>query len=86
MVALLVPKGDPSFFQIIGRHLKRDFVALGDADMELPHLPGKVGENPMAIRQLHTKHPIGKDFFDGSIDLNLVSFRHKTLNQSTKVI
>ena len=41
-----------------------------------PHFPGNMSQNPMTIRQLDTKHGIGKSLNDGALNLYDIFFSH----------
>src|SRR4051794_39020748 len=54
------PVGDPSFAQIIRRHLHPHPVTKGETDKALPHFAGNVREDEMFILELDPEHCSGE--------------------------
>src|ERR1700688_4421428 len=55
---LLVAEDDPAARQVVGRKVDPDAVADQDADVELAHLAGGVGEDGLAGLQLDLEHRV----------------------------
>jgi len=49
-------------------------VANDRSDAKLPHLPGRVGDDPVLIVEHDAKAPIGKDLIDVSLDRQQLFF------------
>jgi hypothetical protein len=62
--------------QIVRRQRDFHFVTQHDADREFPHFARRVRDDLMPVFELHAEHAALKDFFDRTIDLNLVFSRH----------
>ena len=56
-----LPKRNPRFFQVVGRHLNIDLVADADADEVFAHFARDVGQDFVAVRKGHTKHGARQD-------------------------
>src|SRR5690606_18933138 len=54
---------DPSLGQVVGRHLDLDLVAGENADAVLAHLAGGMGNDGMAVLELHPESRIGQKLF-----------------------
>jgi hypothetical protein len=65
---LFVAVGDASTGHVVGRDLYLDLVAGQDADAVHAHLAGTVGENGVAVLELHAKHGVRQWLDDGSLD------------------
>src|SRR4029077_4160070 len=57
-VGLLVAEGNPPARQVVGGKLDPDAVADQDPNIELPHLPGGIGEDGLPGLQLHLEHRV----------------------------
>ena len=75
---LLVPVGDSPAGQIVRGHLTLHSVTFQNATVELPHLPGEVGQDLMAILQLNLEGGVGEDEADGPLYFDCV-FTHAGL-------
>src|ERR1051325_7348350 len=73
--ALLVPVNDPAARQVVGGHLHRDLVARQDLDEVHPHLARDVGQQPMAVLQLHAKRRVRERLDHGAFDLDALFLR-----------
>jgi hypothetical protein len=71
----LVPVGDAAPREVVGRQLDLDTIARKDPDVVHAHFPRDVGQNVMAVLELHAEHGIGKGFVDGAFQHNRVFFR-----------
>jgi len=56
-----MPESDTRLAQVVGRHLHVHAITDADTDEILPHLPGDVGEDFVAVGQGHAKHGAGED-------------------------
>src|SRR4051812_14427050 len=67
---LLVAVDDATAGQVVGREL-HDHAVLGqDADVVLPHLAADVGEDLVAVLQLHAEHRVGERLDHTALDLD----------------
>src|SRR5437868_12253190 len=55
---LLVPVGDATPAEVVGRELHLDPVAGEDPDVVHPHLPGDVRQHFVAVLELHPEHGV----------------------------
>lgn len=62
-----MPKGNPRFAQIVGRHLDIYFVADADADKVLAHFAGDMGQHLVTVGEGHTKHGTWQNLGDFAI-------------------
>jgi hypothetical protein len=56
--------GDAALGQVVGRHFDLDLVAGEDADVVLAHAPGDVGDDLVAVLQLHPEHGVREGLGD----------------------
>jgi hypothetical protein len=70
------PVSDAATIQVIRREFHGNLVAREDADEMHAHFPGNVGENSVTLRQLNTKHGIGKGFDHCAFNFNRIFFSH----------
>ena len=55
-----VPENDAAFFKIAGGQFDLHTVAHDRADAEFAHLPGRVGDDPMAVLEHDAKAAIAR--------------------------
>ena len=67
ILMLFISEGDSSFGQIIRRHFDLDFVTGQDLYVVHAHLARDMGDNHVAVVQLHAEHGVGQGFDDGTI-------------------
>ena len=68
---------DARFLGVVGRHLDFDAVTGNQADESLPHFPGNVREDEVAIVQLDSEHGSRKNGVDRSFQFySIVVFIH----------
>ena len=72
---LFRPPGDPAPGYVIGGHLDRHFIAGQDADEVHAQLAGDVGQNNMAVSDVHMERGVGQGFRDDSLQLDHIIFR-----------
>src|ERR1700687_4510310 len=70
----LVPEGDASSGQVVGRDLESYAIAGKNSNAESPHLPRDRGVHVVAVVHLHTERRIGEYFRDGSFQLGCFFF------------
>src|ERR1035437_3949977 len=73
---VLVTEDEPSFFQVIWRHLDRHPITRQRLDPVLLHLAGGVGDDLVSGIELHAITCIGEDFGDQSFELDQLFFSH----------
>src|SRR5512138_4042313 len=66
----LVAVRDPTAREVVGRELQLHPVARDDADVELLHLAGRVGEHRRTLVDLDAVHPAGEGLLDGPLYLD----------------
>src|SRR5256885_4261929 len=71
----LVAIDDAAARQVVRRHLDRDLVARQDLDEVHPHLARDVGQQPVAVLQLHAKRRVRERLDHGAFDLDALFFR-----------
>src|SRR3954470_12108429 len=59
-LSLLVPIGDSTAGEVVRRELHLDAITGQDADVVHAHLPGDVGEDLVAVVELHAEHGVGE--------------------------
>jgi len=74
---LLVPVGDSSLCQIVGRELQSDAIAGQNTNAIPAQLAGQVGQHGPILVQLHAKQAAWKFFYNSSRYLNAVFFTHR---------
>lgn len=74
---LLETVGDAAAGEVVGRKLDLDPVAGQDADVELAHFAGNVGQHFVTVFQLDAEHGVGQGFLHHAVDLNGAFFGHK---------
>ena len=67
---LLVAVDDPTAGQVVRAELDHDAVLREDADVVLTHLARDVGEDLVAVRQLHTEHRVRQGLDHAALDLD----------------
>src|ERR1019366_4571051 len=67
---LLVAEGDPSPAQVVRAQLHPHLIADQDADVELAHLAGGVGEDVLPGLEAHLEHGVGQGLDHRGIHLN----------------
>src|SRR5215470_7331913 len=72
---LLVAIHDPAAGKVVRRHLDRDLVARQDLDEVHPHLARDVGEQPVAVLELHAERRVRERLDHGALDLDAFFFR-----------
>ena len=72
---LLGSPGNPAPGYVIRRHLNRHLVAGQDADKVHPQLPGNMGQDNVAIANVHVERGIGKGLGDDSLQFDHIIFR-----------
>src|SRR5712692_279521 len=72
---LLVPIHDPAAGQVVRGHLYRDLVTRQDLDEVHPHLARDVGQQPVAVLQLHAKRRVRERLDHGTFDLDALFLR-----------
>ena len=63
-----VPERDPASAEVVGGELDLDPVAGEDADVVHAHLPGDVGEDLVAVLELHLEHGVRQTLEDRSFE------------------
>src|SRR5437870_11483073 len=78
---LLVPVGDPTSAEVVGRELHLHPVPREDADVVHAHLAGDVGQHLVAVVQFDAEHGVGERFHDGALqhDRVFLGFRQMGL-------
>src|SRR5947209_10528648 len=69
---LLVPVGDATPAEVVGRELDLHPVAGEDPDVVHPHLPGDVCEHLVPVLELDPEHGVGQRFDDRPLDQDRV--------------
>src|SRR5713101_1126719 len=67
-------KGDPAAFQVIGRELYRDGVALNDLDEELAHFASDVRQYHMLVFEAHSEERIRQNFDYSASQFDCIRF------------
>src|SRR6476661_10854869 len=73
-VGSLVAVDDPTSGQVVRRELHHDPVLGEDPDVVLAHLAADVGENLVAVAELHPEHRIRESLHNRALDLDHTSF------------
>ena len=71
---LLASPGDAAAGQIVRGHLDRDLVAGKDPDKVHPELAGNMGQDDMAVADIHLEHRVGQGFNDRALEFNYIVF------------
>lgn len=74
---LLVPIGNPSLGDVVGRYLYLHLVARKDPDVVHPYLARYMRKNLKAVFKLHLELRIGKCIHDNTFNLDRFFFRQK---------
>jgi len=64
----LLPEHNPSFRQVVRRHLHMNTITGNGSDAVAPHLAGSVGNDPQIIFEHHPEPSIGQDLVNDSFD------------------
>ncbi len=72
LALLLVAVGDPTALQVVRGDLHLHPIAGEDPDAVHPHLAGAVGQDLMAVFQLHFDHGVGQRFDDRTLQYDRV--------------
>src|SRR5688500_5869466 len=67
---------DPALAQVVWGHFDLDLVARQDADVVLPHAPGDVRDDFVAVLELHPEHGVRERLGDRALEFNDVIFGH----------
>ncbi len=73
---LLLPEGDATLAQIVGRHLNFDLVTGQDTDIVFTHATGNMGSDNVPVLQLNAKHGVRQGLKDRTLHFNMIFFRH----------
>src|SRR3954452_5145273 len=73
-------EADAAALQIVRRHLDDDAVADAGADAEFAHLAGRVGQDLVAVVELHAEISVRQDLRDGPVEIQQLFFRHPLLS------
>src|SRR5207342_3033082 len=71
---------DATLGEVVGGHFDLDLIAREDADVVLPHAPGDVGNDLVAVLELHPEHGVREGFGDRTLELDDVVFGHAVLS------
>jgi hypothetical protein len=71
-----MPKSDPGFAQIVGRHFDIDPIAHANSDEVFAHLAGDVGEDLVTVGKGDSKHGARQNLSHRSDNLNWFFFSH----------
>jgi len=69
-------ENDAGLGKVVRRQFNLHFVTGNDANKVLSHLSGDVGQDILAVGQIHTKHGSGQDCRHGSLDFNGIFLGH----------
>ena len=75
---LLEPISDSASSQVVWGQLHQDSVSGKNTDEMHPDFSRHVGQHFMVIGKFNAEHPVGQRFFNASLDLNRLFFRHKS--------
>lgn len=67
---LNVTEYDAAFGQVVRGQFERDFVTGEDTDEVLFHLAGRIGDQLVAVFQVHTEALVWQHFIDNAIHFN----------------
>jgi hypothetical protein len=73
---LLEPVRNSTSGQVVGGQLHRDLVARQNPDVVHPHLARHVGQDPVAVVQLHPEHRVGQRLHHSALHLDCVFLGH----------
>src|SRR6185437_11693521 len=79
---LLKAVSDPTFSEIIGRHLDQNLVARKHPDAVLAHSPRRMGDDLVFVLELHPERGIGEQFRHHPRKFEHLFLRHKAPSQS----
>src|SRR4051794_25367604 len=86
-LSLLVAVDDATAGEVVRGKLHDDPVLGEDADVVLPHLAADVGQDLVAVLQLHAEHRVGERLDDSALDLDgPVLLRHVLASPSWLVV
>ena len=71
-----LPENDAALLKIIGRHFDDHPITHDGTDTETPHLPRRIGDQPMTIFQDDTEAPIRVNFVDLAVESEQFLFGH----------
>lgn len=74
LLVLLVPIGDPTTSQVVGRQLNLDAIAGENTDVVHPHLSGNMGQNFVAVFEFDAEHGVRQRLDDRSFKNDRVFF------------
>jgi hypothetical protein len=69
---VLVPVDDAASIEVVRRDLDAHAVSREHADAETAHLAGEVGEDGVAVLELHAEHRVGQRFDDFTVESDLL--------------
>jgi hypothetical protein len=79
---LLKPVSDPTFSEIIGRHLDQNLVARKHPDTVLAHSSRRMGDDLVIVLELHPEGGVGEQFRHHSRKFEHFFLRHQAPSQS----
>src|SRR5262245_33947044 len=79
---LLKPVSDPTFSEIIGRHLDQNLVARKHPDPVLAHSSRRMGDDLVIVLEFHPEGGVGEEFRHHSRKFEHFFLRHKSPSQS----
>jgi hypothetical protein len=71
-----VAERDAPLAQVVGRQFEGDTVTRQDADVVLAHLAAGVGDELVAVLELHAKARVGQYFFHDTVDFDQFFLGH----------
>ena len=69
-------KHDAALAEVVGGHFHPNPVAHDRADAEFPHLPGRIGDDPVFVLEHDAKAPVGKNFIDLAVEGQQILLGH----------
>tara|TARA_B100001765_G_scaffold193068_1_gene141237 strand:- start:180 stop:581 length:402 start_codon:yes stop_codon:yes gene_type:complete len=80
--SLFEPISNATSSQVVWGQFYQDSVAGKDADEVHPNLSGNVSQHFVVVWKFNAEHPVRQRFFNASLDLNRLFFRHKSSSRT----